>query len=283
MEPFVALMRRYCLDYTARHDLAVCDEIMTPGYKLHMGGHELAGRDTAYKPAAAAQFRQFPGLCLTVNEIICSGDRLALRFSEHGASARHGGAHAAWGGIGLYRWDGGRLVENLVEQDYFARRRQLTDGVPDPVEAPAVAPWDTRAAAPDPAVEAVVRAWLAAGDVTGVTVDDGRPAGRIVAAERTEINDVFSAGDKAAFHAVQHGPLAGDDPQFAGNGLAILHLAGVVRVADGQVVAGRVIRDRLGLWKRLSAAAGSVAGSTAAAGTAAASRAAASRAVGGRT
>jgi hypothetical protein len=260
VEPFVALMRRYCVDYTSRHDITVCDEIMTPDYKLHMGGHDLTGRDAAYKPAAVAQFRQFPGLCLTVNEIICSGDRLALRFSEHGASVRHAGACAAWGGIGLYRWDGRRLAENFVEQDYFARRRQLTDGAPDPVEPPAVAPWDTRAAAPDPAVEAVVRAWLAAGDVTGVVVDDGRPAGRIVAAERIEVDELFSAGDRAAFHAVQHGPLAGDDPQFAGSGPAILHLAGLVSVLDGRVVAGRVIRDRLGLWRRLSAAAGKAVG-----------------------
>src|SRR2546430_12055290 len=124
-EPFVALMRRYCIDYTARHDLSVCDDIMVPGYTLHMGVHHLAGRDEAYKPAAAAQFRQFPGLCLTVNEIICSGDRLALRFTEHGASARHDGARAAWAGVGLYRWDGQRLLENYVEQDYFGRRRQL--------------------------------------------------------------------------------------------------------------------------------------------------------------
>ena len=135
-EPFVALMRRYCIDYTARHDLSVCDDIMVPGYTLHMGVHHLAGRDEAYKPAAAAQFRQFPGLCLTVNEIICSGDRLALRFTEHGASARHDGARAAWGGVGLYRWDGQRLLENYVEQDYFARRRQLAGDDPDPVRTP---------------------------------------------------------------------------------------------------------------------------------------------------
>ena len=190
------------------------------------------------------------------NEIICSGDRLALRFTEHGASARHDGARAAWGGIGLYRWDGQRLLENFVEQDYFARRRQLTDGAPDPVERPAIAPWDTPAVPPDPAAEAVVRAWLAAGDLPGASVDDGLTAHRIVAAERTEIDDLFSAGNKVAFHAIQHGPLAGDDPQFTGDGLVSLHLAGVVSVAGGQVCAGRVIRDRLGLFRRLSAAAG---------------------------
>jgi hypothetical protein len=256
MEPFVALMRRYCLDYTSRHDLTVCDEIMDPGYTLHMGGHHLAGRDEAYKPAASVQFRQFPGLGLTVNEIVCSGDRLALRFTEHGASVRHGGACAAWGGIGLYHWDGQVLLQNFVEQDYFARRRQLAGDGPDPVERPAVAPWDTVAAAADPAAEAAVREWLAAGDVTdvpGLTVDDGRPAGRIVAVTETEINDLFSAGDQVAFHVLQHGTLAGDDPEFGRDGPAELYLAGVVTVARGQVVTGRIIRDRLGLARRLAA------------------------------
>ena len=256
-EPFVALMRRYCIDYTARHDLSVCDDIMVPGYTLHMGVHHLAGRDEAYKPAAAAQFRQFPGLCLTVNEIVCSGDRLALRFTEHGASARHDGARAAWGGVGLYRWDGQRLLENYVEQDYFARRRQLAGDGPDPVEAPAVAPWDTRSVPADPAAEAVVRGWLADGDLTGVTVDDGRhPAHRLVAAARTEISVLFSAGSRVAFHAVRHGPLTGEDPRFAGDGEAMLHLAGVVRVAGGQLAGGRVITDRLGLQRRLAGTSG---------------------------
>jgi hypothetical protein len=251
-EPFVALMRRYCIDYTARHDLSVCDDIMVPGYTLHMGVHDLAGRDEFYKPAAAAQFRQFPGLCLTVSEIICSGDRLALRFTEHGASARHDGARASWGGIGLYRWDGQRLLENHVEQDYLARRRQLADGVPDPVEAPAVAPWDTRSVPAGPAAEAVVRAWLAAGDLAAVTVDDGQPPHRLIVPGRTDISVLFSAGPRVAFHAVQHGPLAGEDPRFAGDGEAMLHLAGVVAVAGGQVTGGRVIRDRLGLLRRLA-------------------------------
>jgi hypothetical protein len=36
----------------------------------------------------------------------------------------------------------------------------------------------------------------------------------------------------------------------------MLHLAGVVRVAGGQVAGGRVITDRLGLLRRLAQAAG---------------------------
>jgi hypothetical protein len=252
--PFVALMRRYCVDYTSRHDLAVCDEIMDPGYTLNMGGHRLAGRDSAYKPAAARQFGQFPGLGLTVNQVVCSGDRLALRFTEHGASVRHGGAQASWGGIGLYRWDGRVLLENFVEQDYFGRRRQLAGDGPDPVEPPAVAPWDTAAVPPDPDAEEVVRAWLAAGDVTGVAgaaVDDGRGGGRLISAAHTEINDLFSAGGHVAFHVCQHGTLIGREPPFKNKGTGFLHVAGLVTVAGGRVTGGRVIRDRLGLMRRL--------------------------------
>jgi predicted ester cyclase len=251
MEPFVALMRRYCIDYTARHDLSVCDDIMDPGYALHMGTHDLAGRDEAYKLAAAAQFRQFPGLCLTVSEIICSGDRLALRFTEHGASVKHDGARAAWAGIGLYRWDGQRLLENYVEQDYLARRRQLAEGRPDPVEPPAVAPWDARSLPADLAAEEAVRAWLDAGDLSPVTADDGRPPQRLIAPARTDISVLFSAGPRVAFHAAQYGELTAEDPRFAADGEAFVHVAGVVRVEDGRVAGGRVIRDRLGLLRRL--------------------------------
>jgi hypothetical protein len=253
--PFVALMRRYCVDYTSRHDLTVCDEIMDPGYTLNMGGHRLAGRDGAYKTAAAQQFGQFPGLGLTVNQVICSGDRLALRFTEHGASVRHGGAQAAWGGIGLYRWDGRVLLENFVEQDYFGRRRQLAGGGPDRVEPPAVAPWDTAAVPPDPAAEEVVRAWLTAGDVTGVagvTVDDGRGMGRLINVVRTEIDDLFSAGGHVAFHVCQHGTVIGREPPLNISGPGLLHVAGLVTVAGGRVTGGRVIRDRLGLLRRLA-------------------------------
>ena len=41
MEPFVALMRRYCIDYTNSHDQSVCDEIMHPDYVVHISGLDL--------------------------------------------------------------------------------------------------------------------------------------------------------------------------------------------------------------------------------------------------
>jgi hypothetical protein len=259
MNKFVALMRRYVYDYTNRHDFAVCDQIMVPGYTLHMGTYDITGRDTQYKPATNKQFEQFPGLCLTVNEIITNGSRLSLRFSEHGASVRHNGALASWSGIGLYKWDGERLTENYVEQDYFSRREQLSSGRPKPVEAPALAPWDTQPQPENSAAESVVRKLLHDGELTaasGIVFDDawtGAPLQKILQADGAVIDDLFSAGDQVAFRITQTGRVLPDFDATSAGCSAILHMTGIVTVRDGRIVAGRVIRDRLGLYRRLQA------------------------------
>lgn len=259
MNKFVALMRRYVYDYTNRHDFAVCDEIMAPDYTLHMGTYDITGRDTQYKPATNKQFEQFPGLCLTVNEIVTNGSRLSLRFSEHGASMRHNGALASWSGIGLYKWDGERLTENYVEQDYFSRRAQLSSGRPKPVEAPALAPWDTQPRPENSAAESVVRRLLHDGELTatsGIEFDDawtGAPLQKILQADGAVIDDLFSAGDQVAFRITQSGRVLADFDAASVGRSAILHMTGIVTVRDGRIVAGRVIRDRLGLYRRLQA------------------------------
>ena len=260
MNKFVALMHRYCFDYTNAQNFAVCDEVMVPGYTLHMGAHSLSGRDEQYKPATRKQFEQFPGLCLTVNGIVTNDQRLVLHFSEHGASTRHNGARAAWSGIGLYKWDGGRLTENFVEQDYYSRRQQLSTGKAKPVETPAIAPWDTQAQPSNPSAESVLSAVLETGDLSAITAlvfDDewaGSARQRILQPTSTQIDDIFSAGDQVAFRATQSGRLLEDfthgDASLEGREV-LLYMTGLVTVRGGEVVSGRVIRDRLGLQRRL--------------------------------
>ena len=262
MHKFVALMRRYCYDYTNRQDFTACDTIMVPQYTLHMGTHHLTGRDTAYKPATRRQFQQFPGLCLTINELVTNGERLCLRFSEHGASTRHAGALAAWSGIGLYKWDGERLTENFVEQDYYSRRTQLASAISLPVETSAIAPWDTEPAPSNIRAEQIVRELLERGDLTqiaGVVFDDEwtrAPRQRVIEPNGAQIDDLFSAGSQVAFHAAITGRIAagfaaGEASEARGQE-AILHMSGLVTVQEGRIVSGRVIRDRLGLYRRLT-------------------------------
>jgi hypothetical protein len=237
---------------------------MVPGYALHMGTHDLTGRDEFYKPATQRQFDQFPGLVLTINEIITNGDRLCLRFSEHGASIRHEQRRAAWSGIGLYKWDGERLLENYVEQDYYSRRLQLASGRPVDVETPATAPWDTMPEPADVRAEALVRAALIAGTLLknpGIKFDDGGatgPSQEILQPKKVSLNDCFSAGDRVAFHIAQVGRLTADfsmgRAQLVGTEVT-LHMAGVVTVKEGVITGGRVVRDRLGLQRRLDSSA----------------------------
>jgi hypothetical protein len=73
MEPYLALMRRYCIDYTTVHDVSVCDDIMREDYTVTVSGRTLQMPD--YRAAVAGAFRWFPTLTLTVHEMVLSGDR----------------------------------------------------------------------------------------------------------------------------------------------------------------------------------------------------------------
>jgi hypothetical protein len=248
MDPFVALMRRYCIDYTCSHDLSVCDEIMRPDYLVHISGYDLV-RDDTYKPAVERVFAHFPALALTVHELMTNGELLAMRFSEHGVAPADGGNAAAWGGIGLYRWDGERLAECFVEQDFASQEAQLASGECEPLEPPHVDPWLGTVALPrDEDAEEFVRAWLAAGDLPQAVVD--------VADVR--VNLLFSAGDRVAFHVEQtgayRGGIAGTSAQDVGR-QTTLRCAGIARVADGGVVSVGAVSDHLGARAALGSAA----------------------------
>lgn len=261
IEPFVALMRRYCIDYTNSHDQSVCDEIMHPDYVVHINGFDLP-RDAAYKPAVKRVFERFPGLGLVVHEFVTNGDQLAMRFSEHGACPEAQGRYAAWGGIGVYRWDGSRLVENFVEQDFLEQERQLAGGSAAPLEPPNLDPWlGTLCTPSDPEIERVVRDWLLRGDLydAAEVVVDGSWYSMLlpspIEVSEVAINVMFSAGDRVAFHISQSGVYrggpAGLTPDLHGRE-TVLRCAGIARVRDGVVADVRVITDRAGARRLLS-------------------------------
>lgn len=249
MHDLARLAQRFAVDWLDRADAAVPAHIMSPDYQVHIGDVELDGLD-AYVPATVGQLEQFPGLQLTVHSLVLTADRLALHFTEHGASVRHDLRPAAWTGVALFAWDGQRLTENWTQEDYAARRRQLADGVPDTIGPPAVAPWTTQPAEPDPAAEEVVRGWLATAQpgVDDVTWDDGLTAA-LVRPRGVEVAELFSAGSTVAFAATQTGEFLGTDELPAADGPVRLGVAGLVTVADGVVRGGVVVSDRHGLLR----------------------------------
>ena len=257
VDPFVGLVRRWAVDWLAAADPAVCEEILAPEYSLLIGGYLLDGR-TDYVPATVAQLERFPGLGVTVHHLIASTDGVAVRLSEHGASAKLGFRPAGWGAVALFQWDGERLSGCFAEEDYYSRRRQLAvGGACDPIERPAPAPWTTPPGDPDPAAEDVVRRWLSRGDFAGADVDDswlGHDASVALDDVSVDVNHLFSAGPEVAFHAHLTGTYAGglDGLDEARGREVTLHAAGIVEVSDDAVAGGFVVRDRLGLSRALA-------------------------------
>lgn len=247
---FLQLMKRYCVDYVNAGNQSVTRELMVEDYLLRMGPHEVRGRDTAYFDATARQMSQYPHLMLTVHEIATSGERLMMRFSEHGRRAKDGKI-CAWAGIGLYRWNGEVLVQCNVEQDYMSRHRQISSGRSDPVDHPAVAPWDVDPERADVAAEITVRNWLESGglDTTAqVLADDAWCNGSqlpVLEQRAIEVLDLFAVGNRVGFHVRQLGHARGNIGAISSGALAKLYAAGIVHVADGRIAQGRVVRNRL--------------------------------------
>jgi hypothetical protein len=234
----VSLMQRYVEDYVNRHDADVAREIMAPDYRLRIGRRRLVGREEQYLPASLTVMRRFPDLQLIVHELVAGADGLAMRFSELG---HIDGSESVWQGIGIYRWNGEQLTMNHVEEDYASRDRQIADGVADELESAAPHPWSTKVEPASPDTERAVQEWLQRGDLWAVSeggtvvVDDswlGRERPIPFPVERVEVNDLFTAGSRAGFHASLIG------------GASEMSVAAVVEHSDGRIIRVRAVTNR---------------------------------------
>ncbi|MGV0818158.1 nuclear transport factor 2 family protein [Martelella sp. AMO21009] len=251
MTEALALVRRWVVDYFNSHDSAAAREFCAPDYALSIGDVVLAGRDEVWLPAVEIQMRNFPGMGMTVHQTVTGEGWAAVWFSEHGASK---GKAAVWSGVAIYRTDGKVLTGCVAQEDYMTRRRQLKSGVADPVDPPAVAPWDVEAQPRNAEAEAIVAQWLqGAWPRDGAICDDDHISGSPLAFEVTgaEFGEMLSSGEHVAFNLRQSGTYLSGLPDVTGRIPATLDVNGLVRVSGGRVVSGRVIRDRMGLWSRI--------------------------------
>lgn len=254
-------MQRYCFAYTATHDFDVADQIMADDYTFYMGEHVFTGREEAYKPAAERQFQAYPGLGFVVHDFFSNGDRCAMYFSEFGYSKHHE-AYTAWHGVSLYRWNGERLTECRIEQDYYGRRRQLSTKRPDPISPPGYAPWTHPTEASSAANEQAVKAWLEAGGLLRSRIgslDDECYAPNIsrvfIEDERVEVRDIMSGGDRVAFQVRIDGRYASGLKELHGHegSKASLFATGIADVNDGEVSRVRAVTDRYTMERRILA------------------------------
>ncbi|MGE0231123.1 MAG: nuclear transport factor 2 family protein [Flavobacteriaceae bacterium] len=252
MTAALALARRWVNDYFNRHDAEAARDFCAPDYVLDIGDVTLAGRDETWLPAVDRQMRDYPGLTMTVHETLAGEGWAAVWFSEHGA---RDGAEAVWSGVAIYREDEGLLSGCVAQEDYMTRRRQLKEGRGDPVDRPCIAPWDIAAQAPDRRAESVVLNWLEGAWPKSASIPcDDEHLTQVhlhFDIERTEVRRLHSSGDRVAFSVRQHGTYRSGIFGMSAAADDFLDVNGMLRVADGEVVSGRIIRDRAGLWTRL--------------------------------
>lgn len=237
-------IRRWAVNWLAGSDVAAAEQCIAEDYVLQIGAFTLSPR-SAYVDGTVTQLARYPGLGVTVHDVITDGRRTVVRLSEHGASTRHDGAIAGWRVVALLEHDAGGIRRGWAEEDYWARRRQLADGRPDPVDRPALAPWTTTPLEPDlGAAEAVTR-WIEAGApaLRGVVRDDED----LVAAydmplttERGSIDVMVVSGRRVGFHAVL-------EALTADRTTVRLPSAGLIEVSEDGTITGHLVTDRLGL------------------------------------
>ncbi len=256
MTSLVSLVRRWSVDWLNGQHPEVCEQILAPNYNLLIGGFTLGPRPE-YIAATVTALGRYPGLVVTTHQIITSGDRVALVFSEHGSAIKLGRS-ACWSGVAIFCGDGTAITRCFAEEDYYGRKRQLDSGHCDPVDRPAAAPWDAVPQDPDLAAEEVVRAWLAGPDLRAAPIvcDDegaGQPAHQLLEVHSCRVDELFSAGDQVAFHVAQTGRYLGglDGVDDLVGATTRIETSGLVTVRDGRVVEGRVVRDRLGTARAL--------------------------------
>lgn len=239
----LAAVRRWAVNWLAGGDADSAVACLAENYELRIGAFTLSPRD-AYIEGTVTQLERYPGLGVTVHDVLTDGLHTVVRLSEHGASVRHGGASAAWRVVALFEHQGDRISRGWAEEDYWARRRQLATGSSDRLDAPAVAPWATTARDPEPGIDTAVREWITAGAApcAGVIRDDEdlvQNYEQPFEATSGTVDVLVVSGRRAGFHAVVEGS--------AGGTTVLLPVAGLVEVAVDGTLTGHLITDRLGL------------------------------------
>jgi hypothetical protein len=251
------LLRGFAVDFLTAHSAEAARKILAPQYRLAISGHVFKGREETYLPATLAQLDQFPGLCVTVHDVVLGRDAVAMRFTEHGATAKDG-VVSTWGGVTMFRIVDGLLDHGWAEEDYFARKRQLKSGNIDPLRAPHAAPWDTALQEDNATTSRIVKAWLddpAAlfEDVEEISTEGPRLS-QVIEPQAVEVGFSFVAGQRAAFHAVVSGKYLGGftdvTPERIGE-IVNVPVAAIVDIVGGKVSRVQLCGDRLGLSRSL--------------------------------
>jgi len=134
-----AVAHRWHLEVVQEGNTGLADQILTPDVLIHVNGQESRGVDAA-KQLATALKTAFPDIRITHDEVIVSGDRVAIRWTS---DQTHGGDYfgtPASGkrihieGLDLFHIRDGKIAEMWIEFDNLGILQQM-GAIPEPQQA----------------------------------------------------------------------------------------------------------------------------------------------------
>ncbi|MGA8149372.1 MAG: ester cyclase [Terriglobales bacterium] len=125
-----AMVRKLFDEWINKKNLAAIDEMVTTNYVSHESGEDANAEET--KKFLAALFTSFPDVHITVEDIVCEGDKVVVRNTWRATDTGGFGGMAPTGkrvvieGIVMWRIENGKLAERWAVIDYRSLMRQLS-------------------------------------------------------------------------------------------------------------------------------------------------------------
>ena len=124
------LVRRCIEEVFNKGDVTAIDEFFAPNFIPPLQPGVTRDRE-GYKQFVAAFFVGFPDLHVTVEDMIAEGDKVVFRATNNGTHKGEfigiapTGKQATWTEIGIWRIEGGKIVEIWSEVDKLSHMQQL--------------------------------------------------------------------------------------------------------------------------------------------------------------
>jgi steroid delta-isomerase-like uncharacterized protein len=130
-EKYKNMERRMVDEVFNKGNIEVVDELFAPEYVLHMpGGQELRGPE-GLKQYVMLLRTAFPDLCMTIQDLVAEGDKLAFRLTSQGTHKGDFMGIAPTGKkisittINISRFAGGKVIEEWGCFDQMTMMQQL--------------------------------------------------------------------------------------------------------------------------------------------------------------
>ena len=126
-----AVVRRFFEELLSRDDIAVADELLSPGFRFYFAGSPNPMNLESYKEFLVARRAAFPDRRFVVEDMIAEGDKVSVRFTMRGTHKGEfrgiapSGKEVTMTGIDMIRLSDGKMVEDRVEVDQLGMMRQL--------------------------------------------------------------------------------------------------------------------------------------------------------------